>query len=475
MIPWRPIGILLGGLLAFLIMVVLTGMLTNDLAGTWRDVRQPMLIILAMFGCAAVAVGTMSVMRLRARSTRDITRYEIVLAQADEAPRSDIDETSDTLVKTMRTSLVARLFTGQPWFAFELWHAPPIESGETGETTIMLLCEATAVGPVLAVLRRISPNLSVREEHGQPRRFDDLQFYPDHVLRVAKTRPYPYPITDPVGATEGNPSSVMATVIRAQQEVGKRGFASCVRFCVLPADSTMDSRAAGELRRIANQAGGPNAAVSADIVQSQRAGGGSVSFVEVQAAVQDLVALKPRKRTRRARWRARVRVVLRPLAWLAEVQAARLRRRVRRAPGSRQWTFADLQSLCATLVAPASTNVGANTLSERMMYVRQHLYCERWKRATPPVLPDPDGSSAMWPSELARLIELPNLASEFDLPVVRSTTPNLPVPRGLPRATMIDLPEIPPEEDEVEDAGFRVSRAVPVDDVVEVITDAEIL
>ena len=56
----------------------------------------------------------------------------------------------------------------------------------------------------------------------------------------------------------------------------------------------MDSRAAGELRRIANQAGGPNAAVSADIVQSQRAGGGSVSFVEVQAGVQDVVAPKPR-------------------------------------------------------------------------------------------------------------------------------------------------------------------------------------
>ena len=315
----------------------------------------------------------------------------------------------------------------------------------------------------------------MREEHGQPRRFDALQFYPDHVLRVAKTRPYPYPITDPVGATEGNPSSVMATVIRAQQEVGKRGFASCVRFCVLPADSTMDSRAAGELRRIANQAGGPNAAVSADIVQSQRAGGGSVSFVEVQAAVQDVVAPKPRRSTRRARWRRRAGVALRPVGWLAETRAARLRRRARRAPGSRQWTFADLQSLCATLIAPASTNVGANTLSERMMYVRQHLYCERWRRGTPPVLPDPDGSSAMWPSELARLIELPNLASEFDLPVVRSTTPNLPVPRGLPRATMIDLPEIPPEDDEEPDTGFRVTQEVPVDDVVEVITDVEIL
>lgn len=476
MIAWRPIGILLGSLLGLLLMVLLTGMLTDDLAGTWRDVRQPLLLIVAVFAGLGFAVGVMSLMRIRARAARDLGRYEILLAQADEATGDEVWRTCDTLVKTVRTTLVSRMFSGQPWIAFEIWHDPPREPGETGQATLMLLCEPMMVGRVIGTLRRISPNISVRhDDREQPRRHTTPRFTPDHVLRVHKAREWQLPITDPKsGGGRSNARSSMASIMRAQQQLGSEGFASCVRVCVMPAEGSMDRLAARRLRQMADRAGGPNAAVSSDIMQAQKAGGGTISFVEVQAAIQDVVRPRPARLTRSERWHARWRAVRRPSSWPARAGARWRQRRARGDVALRQWTFADLQTLCQGLLAPVMSDAAANTLTERFVYARQGLYQRRWARATPPLIPDQDGSTAMWPIELGMLIEPANLASEFDLPIERSCVPNLPAPRGLPRATMLDLPPVPPDDDD-EDHGFRVRREFAVEDVEEVITDAEIV
>jgi hypothetical protein len=476
MIAWRPLGILLGSLLGLLLMVVLTGMLTNDLAGTWRDVRQPLLLLAALLGGLAFGVGVMSVMRIRARAARDLGRYEILLAQADEATGDEVWRTCDTLVKTVRTTLLSRIFSGQPWIAFEIWHDPPRQPGETGQSTLMLLCEPMMVGRVIGTLRRISPNMSVRHQGGQPRRYGAPNFTPDHVLRVHKAREWQLPITDPKsGGGKSNARSSMASIMRAQQQLGTEGFASCVRVCIMPAEGSMDRLAARRLRQMADRAGGPNAAVSSDIMQAQKAGGGTISFVEVQSAIQDVASPRPAAPTGREGRHLRRQAAGQPATWAARGRQRWARWRARGDGDLRQWTFADLQTLCQGLLAPAMSDAAANTLTERFVYARQGLYQRRWPRATPPLIPDQDGSTAMWPIELAMLIEPANLASEFDLPVERHCVPNLPAPRGLPRATMLDLPRVPDDDEDEPHGAFRTTRKVRLEDVEELITDVEIV
>jgi hypothetical protein len=456
-IAWRPFVAGGLGVVALVLMVLLTGLLTDDVAGTWQAVFAPLGLIFAMCFCALFSVGVMSAMRIRARARRDLTRYEILLPQGDEAPAHEVWAMCDALVKTVRATLVARLFTGQPWVAFEFWHDPPRSAGETGEATMMLLCEPQTVGRVIATMRRIAPNIAVRHEHGAPKRFDELHFMPDHVLRVAKSLEFLLPITDP-RAGRASARSATASITRTQQDLGAQGFASCVRVCILPAAGSMDHIAARRLRRMADRAEGANAAVSSAVLQAQKAAGGSLAFVELQAAIQD------------------VRRPPQPAAIPATRRIARRRRGERRQSGEgRDWTFADRQGMCHALLAPAMSDASANNLTERLMYVRQGLYQRRWHRATPPLLPDQDGSTAMWPLELARLIEPPNLASEFDLPFTRSCVPNLPAPRGLPRATMLEPPHVPEDADDLTTRAFRTTRRVAADDLGELVSDAEIV
>ena len=302
------------------------------------------------------------------------------------------------------------------------WHVPPTTPGETGNALLMVLCEPTTLEPALAALRRAYPNLTVRcdLETGEPLRYEAPRFEAAHVLRVRKARDWVLPVGGASGSSDhSNARSVMATVIRQQQKVGNDGLVSCVRWCLLPADESVDSLAARRLRRLAESTEHQNSAVSADVIEAQRSGGGALCFVELQSAVQ-------------------------------------------RAPGSQAGRYGDLQAVCRLLVSPALSMRGVNTFVERQMVIRQKLYRRRWARATPPVLPDQTGATLWFSGELGLFIELPSLGSEHDLPLARNTVPHLPAPAALPRGQHRGLP-MPPTAEEYA-RGFKTSIEVPAED-----------
>jgi hypothetical protein len=248
-------------------------------------------------------------------------------------------------------------------------------------------------------------------------------FTPGHVLRVRKSRPWALPLGGAGERDASNARSTMAAIIRQQQQAGRL---SCVRWCVMPAADQLDSRAAAKLERIV---GSPhNAARAGDVQQALESAGGAMSFLELQAAVERL--LRPGRRGRQ-----------------------------------RPESFAELQSACRLLLAPALSHRGANHLTERLMVARQRLYRRRWARAEPPLLPDPSGATLVSPRELALLMELPSLGSEHALPLQRNTVPHLPIPPEVPRARMVELP-FPPEPERE-----RATRGDPRAEIV----DAELV
>ena len=424
MIAWRPLAILIGCVLFLALLVVGSGMMTglDGLREMWREIRIYVLAAGVITALTLAIVIAMVVQRLRSRKQRDIARYELVLGQADEATHDEVAAAAEALVQALRSTLVERVAGGQPWLAIESWHVPPTTRGETGNALLMILCEPVTLDPALAALRRAYSNLTVRcdLETGEPVRYDAPRFEPSHVLRVRKARDWVLPVGGSSGSPDhSNARSVMATVIRQQQKAGRDGLVSCVRWCLLPADESVDALAARRLRRLAESTEHQNSAVSADVVEAQRSGGGALCFVELQSAIQ-------------------------------------------RAPGSDAGRYGDLQAACRLLVSPALSMRGVNTFVERQMVIRQKLYRRRWARATPPVLPDQTGATLWFTGELGLFIELPSLGSEHDLPLARNTVPHLPAPAALPRGQHRGLP-LPPTPDELA-RGFRTTIEVDADE-----------
>ena len=260
MIAWRPLAILVGCVLFLAVLVVGSGMMTglDGLREMWREIRVyviagGLITVLALASLVAIVVA-----RLRARKQRDMARYELVLGQADEATHDEVAAAAEALVQALRSTLVERVAGGQPWLAIESWHVPPTTAGETGNALLMILCEPAMLESALAALRRAYPNLTVRcaSETGEPVRYDAPRFEPAHVLRVRKARDWALPVGGSSGSSDhSNARSVMATVIRQQQKVGNDGLVSCVRWCLLPADESVDSLAARRLRRLAREHG----------------------------------------------------------------------------------------------------------------------------------------------------------------------------------------------------------------------------
>lgn len=409
MIAWRSIGLLVGSLLALVLMVVFTGSLTGDMAGLWREIRWAVFALAGVVGLFSLFCVWMTIMRVRGRAAREITRYQLLLSQADEATHEELAAATDALVQAVRATLISRVFSGQPWIAFELWHDPSANTGETGRSVLFLLVEAGSLPRVLSALRRVSPNLTVRHDRdeGAPIRFSPPDFTPMHVLRVKKARGWELPIASRKGSADGsNARSVSASIVRQQQDLGREGFVSCVRVCIMPADDSVDRRAASRLRRMAQRETNANAAISADILEAQQGGGGTLSFVEFQAAIEY------------------------------------------KGPATdRTFDYSERQTLCKQLLGPGMSHRSVNTLVERNVILRQRMYCRRWARATPPLLPDQSGATLMFPNELSALIEFATLAAEHDLPFGRNTIPYLPAPLGLARARMIDMPTVPPDSD----------------------------
>lgn len=434
MIAWRAIATLVGLLLALVLMVVAAGTLTGGMGELWAEIRTPVLVLSAILAAGVVSAVMMIAARVRGRGAREMVRYQLVLAQADEATHEEIAQACDALVQMLRCTLVSRVCGGQPWLAIESWHVPPATAGETGTALLMILCEPQTLDPAIAALRRAYPNLTVRHdrETGAPAPYVSPRFSPEHVLRVRKARDWALPI----GAIKGsgdtsNARSVMASVIRQQQQLGKTGYLSCVRWCLMPADESVDGRAARRLRRMADSTHTVNAAVSADVMEAQRGGGGALCFLELQSAIQHV-----------------------------------------RGDGERRG-FADLQPVCRLLVSPALTQRSVNTLMERQMIVRQALYRRRWERGTPPLIPDQTGATLVFPAELALTLEFPGLGSEHGLPLQRNTVPWLPAPPGLTRAGHTGMP-LPPSREAYE-RGFRISAVHAAGSVDGEVVDGELI
>ena len=420
--------LLLAGLVVLALLAVFGLKATGeDLGELWRELTLPLIVLAACLALLPMLALASAAARLRCRRRRPLARYQLVLSQADEAPLEEVAAACEQLVQTVRASLTERLSAGQPWLALESWFLPPQRAGETGAAALMLVCHPATRDRALAALRHAYPDLSLRPDpraaDGRPLGFVQPTFTPGHVLRVRKSRPWALPLGGAGERDASNARSTMAAIIRQQQQAGRL---SCVRWCVMPAADQLDSRAAAKLERFV---GSPhNAARAGDVQQALESAGGAMSFLELQAAVER--RLRPGRRGRQ-----------------------------------RPESFAELQSACRLLLAPALSHRGANHLSERLMVARQRLYRRRWARAEPPLLPDPSGKTLVSPRELALLMELPSLGSEHALPLQRNTVPHLPIPPEVPRARMVELP-FPPEPERE-----RATRGDPRAEIV----DAELV
>lgn len=369
------------------------------------EAAQTGVIVACALPCALGFIAV--VLRMRNRRRRQISRYQLVLSQSDEAGLEDVASCCEQLVQTMRVARIRRIFSGQPWLAIESWFMPAGSAGETGTAALMLVCEPAIRDSALAALRHAYPDLTLRGEDGLGGGGDPLErlpkdFVADHVMRVRKARSWALPIgasTQQGGVS--NARSTLAAIIRQQQQGGRL---SCVRWCLLPAAERLDSRATQKLEDMEGERRG--AALATDVTQASRTAGGAMCFLEMQAAVQSL----PVRRALRSEGRE---------------------------------SFMTLHAACRQLLSPALSQRGANHLRERLMLVRQRLYQRRWERAEPPLLPDPTGATLLSPRELALLMALPSLGSEHALPLQRNTIPHLPIPVDVPRARLVELPQPP--------------------------------
>ena len=396
-----PLLFLTGLLVAVLLAVFALELTGENLGELWRDIALPMAFLGVCFALLVLIVLASSVVRMRNRRRRPMGRYQLVLAQADEATFEEVAAACEQLVQTLRQSFTRRVSVGQPWLALESWFLPPQGVGETGSAALMLLCEPRSREHALAALRRAYPDLTLRQgQGGEPLVIAPPTFVPGHVLRVRKARSWALPLGSSGGRSDGSGArSTMAGIIRQQQQASRL---SCVRWCVMPAADQLDSRAAERLARLGSGER-PNAALTGDIQHALESAGGAMSFLELQAAVEQ-----------------------------------------REVPGrggrAQPEPFGELQNACRQLLSPALSHRGANHLSERLMVFRQGLYRRRFARGDPPLLPDPSGSTLVCPRELALLMELPSLGSEHALPLQRNTVPHLPIPTDVPRARTVELP-----------------------------------
>ena len=429
MFPWLAVRALLVLLLGTAALIVLTGVLTGDLGGLWDQLRGPLLLLAGLAGAFMVGAAVVVRRRMRNRRTRVLARYQLLLSSNDEATRGELTATADALVQVLRVPFLTRLTSGQPWAALEVWCAPPSTVGETSAPRLYLLCEPATQPDLLAILRRVTPNIMVGTDRdtGEALRYPPPAFTPDHLMRVQKSRrEWELPIVAQKPNADGsNSRTVMASTMRLQQEVGREGYVSCVRVCIMPASPAVDREAALRLKRMAERQTNVNAAVSADITEAQKAGGGTVAFVEYQAAVQ----------------------------YVGE---------------QRDVPFSELQTVCKRLLSPGMSHQSVNTLVERHMFVRQAMYGRRWATAEPPWIPDQTGVTLMFPSEVAVLIDLASMATEHDLPLTANTVPWLPAPDGLVRARQRRPPKVPATLDAEHDVdnGYRVAQRVSARDAL---------
>lgn len=400
---------LLGVLIAALVALFAASLAGEDAADLWREIALPLIALGVMCGLLGLAALGAALVRIRNRRRRPLARYQLVLSQADEAPLEGVATAYEQLVQAVRASLAGRVVAGQPWLALESWFLPAQRPGETGTAALMLLCEPGARDRALAALRHAYPDLALRpdpsSDDGAPLEFVQPRFTPGHVMRVRKARSWVLPL-GPSRQEDSNARSTTAAIIRQQQQARRL---SCVRWCVLPAADRLDSRANDKLART-DRRGHPRAAGAGDVQRALDSAGGAMSFLELQATVEAR-ALPGRRDTRGE-------------------------------------SFSELQGACRQLLSPALSQRGPNHLTERLMWARQRLYCRRFARGEPPLLPDPTGSTLVSPRELALLMKLPSLGSEHALPLERNTVPHLPLPTEVARARTVDLPHPPASADD---------------------------
>jgi hypothetical protein len=321
--------------------------------------------------------------RMRRRSRREYSLYELHLSTHDQAKGQDLEDMVESIANIVRAWPADRLRHGQPYVALELicGAAPQAGDGEELEWSINVRCEPHAVAALDGAISAAYPDVRLGRSHGEePRPRPGSLREPGYVMRFRKERSFVYSL---IADGEEQASSPLEQIARAQIAAGAPSIA---RFQLTPTPSYFEELARRLYRRHENK-----------LVRQERWGlpeGGLWSTFN------------------RAEMRSAERTQNRSLFWLEAVIAA------------------DSREVCKTVAAAVQSRRGENRLHRRWMIVRQGLYRRRFPRALGPLIPSFRCLASA--AEVAHLLELPS-ARMKGVPVRRITIPRIPIPPDVGR------------------------------------------
>lgn len=336
------------------------------------------------------SVTWLTIRRLRRRKTRDYGLYEVHLSMHDQAKPRDVEDMVEALGNAVREFPEERARDGQPFIAFEM-HYGPADSGY--EWTLAIRCERDLVSTIDGILAAAYPDVRLGHINGEaPQALRGTLPMPGSILRFRKDRPFVYALST---AEDEDASPPIEAIAQAQVALGKR---SSVRIQLTPAPGPVEAYARRRYHRHENK-----------LVRSE-------SWGMTEAGLRDQLNRQEMASAKRTMNKA--------LFWL-EVQVA-----------------ADTREDCNRVAASLAARRGDNRLHRRWMILRVNRYLKRFPEAVPPLFPTMSLRSLVSSAEVAHLVELPS-ARMKTVPVRRVTTPRLPAPPEVSRATA-DAPLAPP-------------------------------
>jgi hypothetical protein len=350
----------------------------TELAHAAIDIAEA-LLLLALMMLMLVA------RRVRRRARREYALYELHLSTHDQAKGQDLEDLVEQIANHVRVWPLERIRNGQPYVAIELiCGVKPDNGGPTEmEWSISIRCEPAAAAALDGAISATYPDVRLGRIHGeQPLPRAGVLRKPGCLMRFRKERSFVYSL---IADGEEQASAPLEQIARAQVAVGAP---TVVRFQLTPTPVGFEALARSLYRRHENK-----------LVRrerwSVRRGGLTSTF-------------------NRAEMQAAERTQNRSLFWLETVVAA------------------DTSEACKTVAAAVQSRRGENRLHRRWMAVRQGLYCRRFPRALPPLIPS--SRSLVSAAEVAHLLELPS-ARMKGVPVRRIPLPRIPAPPELIRGS----------------------------------------
>jgi hypothetical protein len=323
--------------------------------------------------------------RVRRRARREYALYELHLSTHDQAKGQDLEDMIEQIANHVRVWPLERIRNGQPYVAIELICGVKPHNGGPMEMewSINIRCESDIATALDGAISATYPDVRLGRIHGeQPLRRPGVLREPGCLMRFRKERTFVYSLIAP---GEEQASAPLEQIARAQVVVGAP---TVVRFQLTPTPVGFEALARRVYRRHENK-----------LVRQERWGlpeGGLTSTFN------------------RAEMRAAERTQNRSLFWLETVVAA------------------DTPEAGKTVAAAVQSRRGENRLHRRWMTVRQSLYCRRFPRALPPLIPS--WRSLVSAAEVAHLLELPS-ARMKGVPVRRIPLPRIPAPPELIRGS----------------------------------------